>query len=139
MIDRFDPEAKSSELVSGDNDQFRLPFLLEVRPPNEFYYDAAKNKLTTLRLGEDDGTQVSFNVPGDYRSDFDDDLTHCRQGQLLRLSGWVDIDSRTTVGCLPDSYCNVNYVLRLDVQVHFFRTYSGDVLQRIYLAIMLHV
>ncbi|RAR08460.1 DNA mismatch repair protein MutS [Stemphylium lycopersici] len=45
VIDRFDPEASNGESMSGDNDQFRLPFLLEVRPPSEFYYESAKNKL----------------------------------------------------------------------------------------------
>lgn len=137
MIDRFDPEAKSGESISGNNDQFRLPFLLDVRPPNEFYYDAAKNKLTTLKFGEDDGTQVSFNVPGDHPGSFDDDNVHCRQGQLLRLAGWVDVESRTTVSYPTDSCCSVNCMLRLDVRVHFFRTCSGDVLQRICLAITL--
>lgn len=97
VMDRFDPEAKSSESVSGDNDQFRLPFLLDVRPPSEFYYGAAKNKLMTLRLGEEDGPQVSFNVPGDDLGGCDDNGTLGQQGQLLRLAGWIDIESRTTV------------------------------------------
>ncbi|XPS97973.1 hypothetical protein M3J09_007189 [Ascochyta lentis] len=99
VIDRFDPEAKNSELGSSNNDQFRLPFLLDVRPPSEFYYDAAKSKLMTLRLGEDDGTRVSFNVPGDHLSGHEDEGTRGQQGQLLRLAGWIDLESRTTVGC----------------------------------------
>jgi len=63
VIERFDPEARS-DCASSDNDQFRLPFLLEVRPPNEFSYDAAKSKLVSLRLGDESGTRVSFNIPG---------------------------------------------------------------------------
>lgn len=97
VIDRFDPEAKSGESASGTNDQFRLPFLLEVRPPSEFYYDAARSKLMTLRLGENDGAQVTFNVPGDHLGGYDAEGAHGQQGQLLRLAGWVDMESRVTV------------------------------------------
>lgn len=97
VIDRFDPEAKSAGSVSGSNDQFRLPFLLDVRPPSEFYYDAAKRKLMALRLGEEDGPQVSFNVPGDQLGGHDSDVGNGQQGQLLRLSGWIDMGSRVTV------------------------------------------
>ena len=97
VIDRFDPEARSGESVSGTNDQFRLPFLLDVRPPSEFYYDAAKNKLMTLRLGEDDGAKVTFSVPGEHPNSYDSDGAQGQQGQLLRLAGWVDMESRVTV------------------------------------------
>lgn len=103
MIDRFDPEARSSESVSRTNDQFRLPFLLDIRPPSEFYYDTAKSKLMTLRLGEEDGAQVTFNVPGDRLVGYDAEGAPGQQGQLLRLAGWVDTESRVTV----------SYILRL--------------------------
>lgn len=101
VIDCFDPDAKS-----GDNDQFRLPFLLEIRPPSEFNYDCAKNKLANLRLGEDDDTHIEFNIPGELAT-----VGHPgkgqsagQQGQLLRLAGWIDLESRSTV--LIDLLCN---------------------------------
>jgi DNA mismatch repair protein MSH5 len=99
VIDRFDPEAKNNGSASVDNDQFRLPFLLEVRPPNEFCYDTAKIKLVNLHLGEENGTRVSFNVPGELgaHDHLEEDSVASQQGQLLRLAGWVDIESRTTV------------------------------------------
>ena len=50
-----------------------------------------------LKLGEDDGTRVSFNVPGDHLGGHDDEGAHGQQGQLLRLAGWVDLESRMTV------------------------------------------
>jgi DNA mismatch repair protein MSH5 len=100
VIDRFDPEARSDESASGTNDQFRLPFLLDVRPPSEFHYDAAKSKLMTLRLGEEDGAQITFNVPGDHLCGYDTESAHGQQGQLLRLAGWVDMESRITVRCI---------------------------------------
>lgn len=97
VIDRFDPEARNGELNGGNNDQFRLPFLLDVRPPSEFYYDTAKSKIMTLRLGEHDGTKVSLKVPGDHQNRHDDEYGHGQLGKLLRLSGWIDMESCTTV------------------------------------------
>jgi DNA mismatch repair protein MSH5 len=99
VIDRFDPEARSDRSASSDNDQFRLPFLLDIRPPSEFYYEAAKNKLTTLSLGGDDSTQMKLSVPGDHlgHGHTDDGGTFRQQGQMLRLAGWIDMESRITV------------------------------------------
>jgi len=99
IIDRFDPEAENGGSLSGGNDQFRLPFILEVRPPSELYYDAAKTKLVNLRLGEENGTRVSFNIPGELAAGnhIDDDNVAGQQGQLLRLAGWIDVESRVTV------------------------------------------
>jgi DNA mismatch repair protein MSH5 len=103
VIDRFDPDARSGQSGSGDNDQFRLRFLLEVRPPSDFSYGAAKNKLVNLHLGEESGTRVSFNVPGEHdtNDDPDDESATGQQGQLLRLAGWIDLESRVTVADPP--------------------------------------
>lgn len=98
MIDRFDPEARGAESGSGDNDQFRLSYLLEVRPPSEFNYDSARTKLVSLRLGEDNGTRFRFNVPGEFAAgNHPEESSTGQQGQLLRLAGWVDLESRSTV------------------------------------------
>jgi hypothetical protein len=52
-----------------------------------------------LRLGEEDGTRVNFNVPGELSAvdHSNENNVGGQQGQLLRLAGWVDIDSRVTV------------------------------------------
>ena len=99
VIDRFDPEAKKVGSASADNDQFRLPFLLEVRPPSEFLYDAARSKLVNLHLGQENGTRVIFNVPGELAAidNLNDEGVAGQQGQLLRLAGWIDMESRVTV------------------------------------------
>ncbi|KAF2495890.1 hypothetical protein BU16DRAFT_560749 [Lophium mytilinum] len=102
VIDRLDPEARGSTSIDGSNDPFRLPYLLEVRPSSEFSYDAAKNKLVNLKLGDDGGPQVTFIVPGDViaAEGADDGGGFIgRHEQLLRLSGWIDVESRLTVGC----------------------------------------
>lgn len=86
------------------DDQFRLPYVLEVRPSPEFNYESGKNKLINLRIGSDVGPRVTFITPGD--ADTYEDIGDGngagftgRQGQLLRLSGWIDVESRITVGC----------------------------------------
>ncbi|RMZ69201.1 dna mismatch repair msh5 [Pyrenophora seminiperda CCB06] len=100
VIDSLDPEARGGESSSGDNDQFRLPYLLEVRPPSDFYYESARNKLVNLRLGEENGTRVRFHVPGELAAvNHHEESSVGQQGQLLRLAGWIDLESRLTVGC----------------------------------------
>jgi DNA mismatch repair protein MSH5 len=82
------------------DDQFRLPFLLEVRPPAEFSYDAAASKLVNLRLDAYHASQVRFFVPGDTVVEdptCDFESARGQQGKLLLLAGLVDMDSRLTV------------------------------------------
>jgi DNA mismatch repair protein MSH5 len=99
VVERFDPELRTGASVSDDNDQFRLPFVLEVRPPSEFHYDTAKTKLVSLRLGQEDGTRINLIIPGELATieQFGQESTAGQQGQLLRLAGWIDLDSRLTV------------------------------------------
>lgn len=98
VIDRLDPEGRSNESESVDNDQFRLPFLLEVRPPNEFHYDSAKAKIASLRLDETESSQLRFNGSGEFPSNKAEGETALgQQGQILRIAGSIDLDSRVTV------------------------------------------
>ncbi|KAM0722978.1 hypothetical protein Q7P37_001176 [Cladosporium fusiforme] len=107
LINQLDPEmADGRGSVAGERngDTTRLPYLLECRPSAEFRYDASRKKLVGLRIGQHDGPRVTFVVPGDIlpqpvsRTADDLDLPD-RQGQLLRLSGWINLESRLTVGC----------------------------------------
>lgn len=106
VITRLDPEFRDSRVsIDGRSaDQTRLPYLLECRPSAEFGYDSAKNKLINLHIGQESGPRVTFVVPGDVSTEVEnydnpDAGFAGRQGQLLRLSGWINIESRTTVGC----------------------------------------
>lgn len=107
VFHRLDPESKDPRMsVDGrSNDQTRLPYLLDCRPNAEFSYDAARNKLVNLRIGQPHGPKVTFVVPGDIVTQNDDYIGGGyhgfagRQGQLLRLSGWINMESRLTVGC----------------------------------------
>ncbi|EMD01095.1 hypothetical protein BAUCODRAFT_62522 [Baudoinia panamericana UAMH 10762] len=106
VMNRLDPEMRDAR-VSEDGrsgDQTRLPYLLECRPNAEFAYEAARTKLANLRVGQRNGPRVTFVVPGDVMSGPEDfnlpDVDYGgRQGQLLRLAGWVNVESRITVGC----------------------------------------
>jgi DNA mismatch repair protein MSH5 len=93
--------------VAGERrhaDTTRLPYLLECRPNAEFGYETSRKKLVNLRIGQRDGPRVTFVVPGDILPQtgsraVDDYDQQDRQGQLLRLSGWINLESRLTVGC----------------------------------------
>ena len=102
---RLDPgmqEPRAS--VDGRSEPSRLPYLIEFRPKSDFGHDSGRNKLVNLRIGQPEGPNVTFIVPGDVVTHEDDmvggDVGFSgRQGQLLRLSGWINMESRITVGC----------------------------------------
>ena len=101
--ERLDPAMRErGSSVAGRSE--RLPYLIEFRPNAEFGYDSARNKLVNLRIGQPGGPNVTFVVPGDVVTHEDDmvggDMGFTgRQGQLLRLAGWINMESRFTVGC----------------------------------------
>ncbi|KAL9071237.1 MAG: hypothetical protein Q9157_005541 [Trypethelium eluteriae] len=104
VVERLDPDARTQGSLSGCSDQFRLPYLFDIRPSGEFSYEGGKDKLLTLNLGTDGGPQVNFVVPGDVQAsdrclDREGDSWAGRQGRVLRLSAWIDVESRLTVGC----------------------------------------
>lgn len=81
-----------------------MPSLCTPRPSSEFTFESAKNKLINLKLGDAGGPRVTFVVPGDVVANHDDmaadeDDSTSRQGALLRLAGWINVESRLTVGC----------------------------------------
>ncbi|KAH7388768.1 muts domain V-domain-containing protein [Pyrenochaeta sp. MPI-SDFR-AT-0127] len=100
VIERFDQENKNIGSVSNDNDQFRFPFLLEVRPPSEYHYDAAKSKLVNLRLSQEDSAGINFIVPGELAAmSLDKAGAVGQQERLLRLAGIIDMESHVSIGC----------------------------------------
>ncbi|KAF2145739.1 uncharacterized protein K452DRAFT_244048, partial [Aplosporella prunicola CBS 121167] len=102
VLDKLDPEQRRYGSVDGAYDQFALPYILEMRPSSEYSYETAKNKLVNLRNASDQGPQITFTIPGDVHAADNtgtDDDNSGRQEHLLKLSGWINIDSRITVGC----------------------------------------
>ena len=84
--------------------QFVLPYVLEFRPSPEFNYDTGKNKLFNLRLFADSDADVSIVIPGSNDSyNVDQEIRGTdytdRVSKLIRLSTWIDMESRISVGC----------------------------------------
>jgi DNA mismatch repair protein MSH5 len=77
-----------------------LPYQVDIRPSQEFSHEGAKTKLINL-----ESIFSTFLVPGDPTT-YDDELDHDnfgstnRQGKLLRLSSWIDFESRIGIGCM---------------------------------------
>jgi DNA mismatch repair protein MSH5 len=69
VLDKLDPERRN--MGDRGSTAYGMPALCSPRPVSEFSYD---------------------DVTGDAAME-------SRQGQLLRLAGWIDVDSRVTVGC----------------------------------------
>jgi DNA mismatch repair protein MSH5 len=77
--------------------------VLDSRPSVEFQFEAAKNKLINLEFISEHGPEIVFVTPGDdliargaYGQGHNDSGVG-RQGRLVRLAGWMDLDSRLTV------------------------------------------
>ncbi|KAH7031981.1 muts domain V-domain-containing protein [Macrophomina phaseolina] len=103
VMDKLDSD-RSFSSVNGSRmarDQFALPYILEVRPTVEFNYESGRNKLVNLKIESGAGPKVAFTVPGDIHtsSGYGGGGDAGSQERLLRLSGWINLDSRITVGC----------------------------------------
>jgi DNA mismatch repair protein MSH5 len=97
--------AKRRLTVAAVGDELPLPYQLEIRPSQEFAYEAAKTKLINLESNLPGNSATDFLVPGE-ASTYEDEHDHenfgstNRQGKLLRLSCWIDLENRISVGCM---------------------------------------
>jgi DNA mismatch repair protein MSH5 len=87
------------------DDWLPLPYKLDYRPHPEFSYEGAKNKLVNLQSIPAGVEGVRFLIPGEALSyddgqEYDDLGSTSRQGKLLRISGWINLDSKVSVGCV---------------------------------------
>ncbi|KAG9944714.1 hypothetical protein KCU85_g7785, partial [Aureobasidium melanogenum] len=103
VLDKLDPDRRN--MSDGDSTAYGMPALCSPRPVSEFSYESARNRLAGLKLDHEDGPKITFVTPGDLVSESNEEhiagdaAVESRQGQLLRLAGWIDVDSRVTVGC----------------------------------------
>ncbi|KAM3071187.1 hypothetical protein ACMFMF_007662 [Clarireedia jacksonii] len=79
-------------------------YILDSRPAAEFYYDAAKNKLVNLDFDETQGSGMVFTTPADdliggHSHDREGSNNNGQQGRQMRMAGWIDLESRLSVGC----------------------------------------
>ncbi|MCJ1405214.1 MutS protein msh5 [Xylographa trunciseda] len=102
--DLFDPAHTTSSSVHHEENQFSLPYILDLRPSTEFQYEAGKRKLVDFQSVREDYSGASLLVPGDDGAyagrgeNYEAGYTS-RQGKLLRLSGRLDLESQLSVGC----------------------------------------
>jgi DNA mismatch repair protein MSH5 len=89
-------------------------YVLDSQPSADFRFDQAKNKLVGLELGADDAPNIVFVIPGEDMAGEAIRGEHGgtgRQGRLMRLAGWMDLDSSLTVclKCPTPSICSETY------------------------------
>ncbi|ETN41594.1 uncharacterized protein HMPREF1541_03530 [Cyphellophora europaea CBS 101466] len=99
------PQAVHEGSLLDYNSQTRpTPYKVDLRPNPEFNYEGALDKLSRLGTLHAD-TSVQFLAPGD-----DDTFEgtpgtpdfglSSRQGALIQVSAWLDLDSKVSIGCL---------------------------------------
>lgn len=107
-IDRGDEASKALPpfwlqfLTCSIKDDVFGSYILDSRASVEFNDAKAKDKLINLELSADEALNITFTTSGDdaVRGLAHDDRTSGsmgRQGRLLRLASWIDLDSKVTV------------------------------------------
>lgn len=82
----------------------QLPYLLDVRPTQEFGFENAKIKLAAFKFNSESNETFKFLIPGTGFS-HDGNVTGEnvefteQQGDLLNIGGFVDMENRISVGC----------------------------------------
>ena len=90
----FDPHFSTAGNDSMSH-PFDLPFALELRPPSEFSYEAARTKLVNLQIGALGGPSVKFVVPSDETAAEPDEVGH--QAKMMKLAALVSTEGQITV------------------------------------------
>jgi DNA mismatch repair protein MSH5 len=116
-VDRGDGDSEASSCTRQRDMLTRLLldsifgcYVLDSRPSGEFQFEAAKNKLINLDIALEHGPEIVFTTPGDDLINdgaFGQGHNDCgvgRQGKLMRLAGWMDLDSRLAVRVLIYSH-----------------------------------
>ncbi|KFX88111.1 hypothetical protein V490_07834 [Pseudogymnoascus sp. VKM F-3557] len=105
LEDHLMKEAKDASR-SDNPDAIFGAYVLDSRPSAEFQYESAKSKLVSWDPSVSNGPRMQFSTPGDelmgnmgYIQDLEGYETAGHQGRLLRLAGWIDLESRVSIGC----------------------------------------
>lgn len=91
-------------MTTLDDGHNPLPYEVEIRPSAEFEFNSALNKLLALQFTLDSGKNVQFLVPG-APAIYDQELLpqdlglSTRKGRFLRLSSYLNLDNRISIGC----------------------------------------
>ncbi|OAL67108.1 DNA mismatch repair protein Msh5 [Trichophyton rubrum] len=103
LEDPTHPEG-TSRATSDIDSHLQLPYLLDVRPTQEFGFENAKIKLAAFKFNSESNETFKFLIPGTGFS-HDGNVTGEnvefteQQGDLLNIGGFVDMENRISVGC----------------------------------------
>ncbi|KAI1920455.1 hypothetical protein LOZ58_002923 [Ophidiomyces ophidiicola] len=113
------------ETTSINDTQFQLPYHLEIRPCQEFGFEAAKSKLMNLNRGQKSAPK--FLVPGNAflheHVDGEDVGYTDQQGKFLNISGIVDMENCISVGCAG---ALITYLQRKQSAQYLYGDPAGD-------------
>ncbi|KAE8444261.1 hypothetical protein EG329_000761 [Mollisiaceae sp. DMI_Dod_QoI] len=101
LEDHLAKDARGIDRGDEANDVFGS-YILDSRGSREFNDEKAKDKLINLELSANESPNITFTTPADNIVGglaHEDDVGMGRQGRLLRLAGWIDLNSKVTLGC----------------------------------------
>ncbi|KAF8475653.1 muts domain V-domain-containing protein [Kalaharituber pfeilii] len=81
--------------VKGSEDDQTTPYRISIRPSVEFIYETSRLKLSSLKMGvvvadiQEESALEILEIDAEQR----------RHENLVRLSAWIDVSSKTSVGC----------------------------------------
>ncbi|KAL2067305.1 hypothetical protein VTL71DRAFT_1729 [Oculimacula yallundae] len=94
LEDHLSKDARGIERGDEANDIFGS-YVLDARAASEFSSERAKSKLLSLDMTAEGVSRYAMMAPGSNTiGDTADGL-----GRLMRLAGWIDLDSELTLGC----------------------------------------
>ncbi|KUJ20542.1 uncharacterized protein LY89DRAFT_578807 [Mollisia scopiformis] len=111
LEDHLAKDARGIDRGDEANDIFGS-YILNSRTAGDFNEEKAKNMLINLELTADEAPNIIFTTPADEAAGgmpYEDNGVMGRQGRLLRLAGWIDLDSKVTLGCAG---AILNYISR---------------------------
>ncbi|EZF33889.1 hypothetical protein H101_02549 [Trichophyton interdigitale H6] len=94
----------TSRATSDVDSHLQLPYLLDVRPTQEFGFENAKIKLSAFKFNSESNETFKFLIPGTGFSHDGNatgenvDFTE-QQGDLLNIGGVIDMENCISVGC----------------------------------------
>ncbi|WEW55811.1 hypothetical protein PRK78_001244 [Emydomyces testavorans] len=118
----------NDEMLPANDIQFQLPYHLDVRPSQEFSFEAAKTKLMGLNLGKGIDDTPRFLVPGNAFSNghvvHGEDVGFTeQQGKFLHLASIIDMENCVSIGCAG---ALVTYLQRKRSTHYLQREAAGD-------------
>lgn len=94
-------EAGAQDFMGNRNQEggIRGAYILRTVGSVEFSYESAKSQLLALNFDSLRPQTMHFNTVTGNEAEAEVDMAGQRQGKLMRLATWIDLDSRFSIGC----------------------------------------